>query len=881
MKFLNSLIARIWGPFLLMALSLTLLVGFYIPSRQKATFREFQTSELNELVKSVAANISIAGKYDDWSNLNNIYSGLSSRPSLEYSALILETGERSFVAASNPPDLTMDAFEAARTHPLFVSASFEGGVFKGMVVAKGSETFLKQEMGRLNFPLQVATALILFGVTLLYFFLWRKVSSPLRMVRNVAEGIREGNLTTPVDVDSRIWELRSLNLALERLRSGLLEQRKTNDVLTKGMEKEIQRQTKDLRKTLNELQETRNLFGSVIESALDAMIIADGKSRIVEWNNKAEDIFGWSRDEALGQSISKLIIPHDYREAHDRGMDHYHSTGHGPVLNKSFQIQALRRNGEVFDIELYITPVQLDNQQVFSSFIRDITESKRMAQDLEQQRELNAALLNSLPMLVSLKDRDLRYTFINDRALEVLGKQREDMVGRREDEVFSTDWVAHSMEMDQRVWNGEHVDPEENTLERNGIEQHFVIGRFQLSVGKEHPKSYLLTYGFEVSQLKAAQKQLQEAMKTKDEFLATISHEIRTPLHSIIVLAELLNQANRKDEHEEFAQNIRSSSRHLLDLVNDILDFSKADAERLELAPIDVDMEEFTAGLNRVETGQHISDVAFVKDIKGCEGITVQVDRTRLNQVLQNLMSNAFKFTAQGEVRLSVEGQREGDRFLMDWKISDTGIGIAKNDQSKVLEAFEQAHSGISREFGGTGLGLGIVVKLLQLMDSTLEIESDLGQGATFKFRLDLPLAGSMEDNVTQPDAKTRKLNGLKMLYVEDMIPNQMVMQAMCRPLDIDLSIVSSGHEALELCQEKNFDLILMDIQMPGMDGIETMQHIRGGSTSNAKTSIHAFTAQASPEYSEELSNLGFAGVLTKPLTPLQLEDFLKANAFS
>ena len=236
-------------------------------------------------------------------------------------------------------------------------------------------------------------------------------------------------------------ELRSLNLALEGLRSGLLEQRNTNMTLTKGMENEIKRQTKDLRKTLDELQDSRNLFGSVIESALDAMVIANGESLIVEWNRKAEMIFGWSREEAIGQSLTALIIPKVHRHGHNEGMAKYHATGQGPVINKSFETTAMRRNGEEFDIELYITSVRIGNEEIFSSFIRDITQSKQLAQDLEHQRELNSEVLNGLPLMISLKKRDLKYTFVNNLAQEVLGKSREDMIGRTESEVFETEWV--------------------------------------------------------------------------------------------------------------------------------------------------------------------------------------------------------------------------------------------------------------------------------------------------------------------------------------------------------------------------------------------------------------------------------------------------------
>ena len=588
MTFLNSLIARIWGPFMLMGLLLTFTVGFYIPRQQARTLREFQLAELGEVVKVMADNISVAGQYDDWSNLNEIFQGASDRPSLEFAALILESGGMSSLVASNPPNVTEATLEAAKDNPLLVMAPFDGGTFKGQVVVMGSEAFIDSELARLNFPLQIALGLVLLAVTLMYFFLIARVSRPLNAVQKVAELIRQGELKKPVENNSKIRELRSLNLALEGLRSGLLEQRNTNMTLTKGMENEIKRQTKDLRKTLDELQDSRNLFGSVIESALDAMVIANGESLIVEWNRKAEMIFGWSREEAIGQSLTALIIPKVHRHGHNEGMAKYHATGQGPVLNKSFETTAMRRNGEEFDIELYITSVRIGNEEIFSSFIRDITQSKQLAQDLEHQRELNSEVLNGLPLMISLKKRDLKYTFVNNRAQEVLGKSREDMIGRTESEVFETEWVEESAELDQRIWEGENIQPLEYTFRHQNKPRVFLIGRYIITLGSDTPTSYLLTYGFEVSQLKAAQAQLEQALKTKDEFLATISHEIRTPLHSIIVLAELLNQSDRTSEIPDFSANIRSSSRHLLDLVNDILDFSKASAKRLELSPTEV-----------------------------------------------------------------------------------------------------------------------------------------------------------------------------------------------------------------------------------------------------------------------------------------------------
>lgn len=879
MKFLNSLIARIWGPFMLVALLLTALVGFYIPNQQAGTLREFQLSELSELVKVMANNISIAGEYDDWSNMADVFKGASNRPSIEFSALILETNGIFTLVASSPPGITEKEIQTARGNPLLVSAPFQGGSFKGKVIVLGSQSFIDSELSRLNFPLQVAMLFVLLAVFILYFFLKTRVSKPLREVRTVAEQIGRGDLKTPVGVGAKIWELESLNHALEGLRTGLLEQRNTNKALTKGMENEIKRQTKDLRKTLDELQDSRNLFGSAIESALDAMVIADGKSRILEWNRKAELIFGWSREEALGQSLSKLIIPEHHREGHSKGMSHYHATGQGPVLNKSFETQGLRRNGEVFDIELYITSVQIDKEEVFSSFIRDITESKQLAQDLEKQRELNSELLNGLPLMITLKGRDLKYRFVNSRAIEVLGKGREEMIGRTESEVFETEWVNESVSLDKKTWAGDQVKPIEYRLKSGDDHHDYLIGRYLLSIGQEKKTSYLLTYGFEVSQLKTVQMQLQDALKTKDEFLATVSHEIRTPLHSIIVLAELLNDPKRHDERDEFNANILSSSRHLLNLVNDILDFSKADAQQLGLAPKTMDLTAFVDQLTRVDTESRSSQVEFTKEIMGCENILIKADETRLNQIIQNLLSNAFKFTEKGRVTLRVSGEKQGLFFLMNWTVQDTGIGISQEDQDKVLLAFQQAHSGISRKFGGTGLGLGIVVKLLQLMDSQLELDSTPGEGTSFSFKLLLPIAQEApvyNASLKPVDTVDTVGNSVKMLYVEDLMPNQMVMKAMCKPLEVDLTIVSSGKDAILACKTQEFDLILMDIQMPEMDGFKTLTSLKTlEKFKQSAPQVLAFTAHAGQEQQNKFLSFGFNGALTKPLTPQQLQALL------
>ena len=868
----NTLVGRVWGPFLLLSLAFMTLIGVYVPQQQRAALREFQRQELTVMANTIARTMAVAAERDQLLDIPRYFSAIQDQSSIEYSALQFD-GDTALI--TSPPGMRRNLFE--QDDPLLVQVPFRGGRIKGTIYVKGSSSYSAAQASELNLPLQIALAFIALTVAGLYFFLLASASRPLVALRKTAETLRRGQLDQPVDTQSQIAEVRALNLALERLRSGLKEQRETNELLTQGMEVEIRRQTKDLRKTLDELKDSRNLFGSVIESALDAVILADGKSRIIEWNRKAEIIFGWTREEAIGKLLSDLIIPHHHREGHMTGMDKYHATGHGPVLNNTIEIQALRRNGELFDIELYITDVKVDNQIIFSSFIRDITESKKMQVDLDQERTLSASLLNGLPLMCSLKNEDLEFTFINDMACKVLGKEREELLGKQEKEVFEEDWVEDSIALDREGYEGKDVPVRERIFMVDGREEKYVIGRYQFSIGEAKPIRYLLTYGFNVTQLKQVQAELEQALKAKDEFLATVSHEIRTPLHSIIVLANLLNEGDRENETEQFAENIHTSSQHLLKLVNDILDFSKAEAGQLKLNPEPMKLDAFIDNLNRIDSGKRNSDVTFDKHMEGCEGLEVMGDSTRLSQILNNLISNAFKFTKTGEVTLSVACEVENGMATTTWRVRDTGIGIAAEDIDLIKEAFQQAHSGIARQFGGTGLGLGIVVRILNLMDSDLTIESRLGEGSEFSFTLTLPVIGLVAQSITENSKGEANTAGMRMLYVEDMLPNQMVMKAMCKPWGVELTIVDSGQKAIDTVGSKAFDLILMDIQMPGMDGIETLQRMK--TQHQTLPPVHAFTAHGGNDDKDKYLQLGFDGVLTKPITPAQLEQFLKAQA--
>ena len=376
-------------------------------------------------------------------------------------------------------------------------------------------------------------------------------------------------------------------------------------------------------------------------------------------------------------------------------------------------------------------------------------------------------------------------------------------------------------------------------------------------------------------------EQLQIALQAKDKFLRTMSHEIRTPLHSLISIAEILQREGEEDQTKELLESLKTSSKHLLSLINDILDFSKISDGKFDLHLEPVHLRSFFQELVSPFELSKKPNVKFIKSWPDClSDYIVEADSMRLSQILHNLLSNAFKFTEKGEVRLDVicnTHEEKGSRILdIEVKISDTGIGIAEENVEHILQAFTQESSSISRKFGGSGLGLSIVGGLLRMMDSKLEVHSKVGQGSMFGFSLKFPLLDIVDTPKPEVvEIKSVIFDGLRMLYVEDMEPNRFVMKVMVKPWNVDLDLAESGFKAIEMLRENKYDIVLMDIQMPEMDGMETLQQILEIFGPSWDTPVVAFTAHAQDSDALNYRSKGFRDVLTKPAGPAVLREFL------
>lgn len=327
-----------------------------------------------------------------------------------------------------------------------------------------------------------------------------------------------------------------------------------------------------------------------------------------------------------------------------------------------------------------------------------------------------------------------------------------------------------------------------------------------------------------IHDLLIAKERAEAATKAKSEFLANMSHEIRTPLNGVIGFADLLMRSQLDDVQKQYMSTLFQSANLLLNLINDVLDFSKIEAGKLELNIDKTDLSEMieqTADM--VKFKAHESDVEILLNIPPTAPRFVWCDSIRIRQVLVNMLGNAVKFTQKGEVEIKVDviGTDATGLTELLFSVRDTGIGIAKEYQEKIFQAFSQEDASTTRKFGGTGLGLTISNKLLNLMGTSMELESEPGIGSRFYFRLRLLAEQTL--SLSFPAIEHIR----RVLIVDDNITNRAIVQAMLDPYGIDLKHAGNGIEALQLLQQHTFDAIIMDYHMPYMDGLQVIRHIR------------------------------------------------------
>jgi signal transduction histidine kinase/CheY-like chemotaxis protein len=379
----------------------------------------------------------------------------------------------------------------------------------------------------------------------------------------------------------------------------------------------------------------------------------------------------------------------------------------------------------------------------------------------------------------------------------------------------------------------------------------------------------------ERSKVMEEKRRADEASEAKGRFLANMSHEIRTPLNGVIGLSRLLEGMTDPGESRELLRMIRSSGDALLKVINDVLDFSKMEAGRLEL-----EVEPFELRRSLEESIGLFRAMAAEKGLRlRCElaselPVYVAGDETRLRQVVMNLVSNAVKFTGGGEVRLwAGVDRRDATSYRIAVEVRDTGIGIAADQLPRLFSSFTQADASVSRRYGGTGLGLAIAKSMVELMGGTIEVESGVGEGTRFRFTV---LVGHVQEaSHPAPAPPVLAGNQLRVLVAEDHAVNQKVVLMLLKKLGVNADLASDGAQAIAAVEVNAYDLVLMDVQMPDVDGLAATRAIRSRIAHERQPVIFGLTAHATAEYREICRGAGMDGYLTKPLESERLQELI------
>src|SRR5262245_30238777 len=604
--------------------------------------------------------------------------------------------------------------------------------------------------------------------------------------------------------------------------------------------------------------------------ALDGYIEQDAHGIITAWSAESERLYGWSEREAIGMR-SHLLVPERNRARHDRALHGFIDAPERPILR--LELTALHKDGHEFRVEFAISIEGREAALRVVASVRGIMPDEH-AEEAFRQSERFRAILNQIQDGCSVVDLRGRYLFVNDAFCRMFGLSREAILGRSFRDTQNPIRHARTFEIFNQVFRtGEAATYEYQVSASHYIEQ---------SIALEHDAGGKAIAFISIYRDCSARKRAEEALarardsaeaanRAKSEFLANMSHEIRTPMNGIIGMTALMLDTPLTPQQDDWLQTIRGQAESLLGVVNDILDFSTIEAQRLELESIPFALidavHEAVAPAMRDARGKHL---AFSSRLGPLVPAIAVGDPMRLKQVLAILLSNAVKFTERGSVTLDVSADAPlRDRVTIRFHVSDTGIGMGEDERRAIFEPFRQVDGSMTRRFGGTGLGLAIAATLAHLMDGSITVDSTPGAGSTFLFTATLRAASAEVSEVLRaaPPKRPEPARPSRILVAEDNLVNQRVAAGLLSKRGHTVTVVSNGHEALAALQRGGFDLVLMDVQMPDMDGFAATAAIRAWErASGSRVRIVAMTAHAMTGDRERCLAAGMDGYLAKPI---------------
>lgn len=656
---------------------------------------------------------------------------------------------------------------------------------------------------------------------------------------------------------------------------------------------------------VTELRQSRHLLRQVVELVPSVVAIFDlAQQRVVYANRRIETLLGYSSEEIEafpdGQVLPRLLPPDSLRKY----LAHMAAVAQLPDGRvETIEYAARHRDGSLRWLHCTHTPFSRDAAGNTLSIIgvsEDVTERRaaearnQAATDrLTEQHRLFRQVIDTLPHPIYLKDGNGNYLLANKAMADLYGISLEELVqhGEANSPVISTQDTARYMAQDQQVLaTGQDLTIQESYTSPEGQVSWFSSAK-RLFVSANGTRQ-VLGVDSNITELKLTQQALEEAVneaevdsQAKQDFLANMSHEIRTPLHGILGLTGVLAKTTLSRSQHDYLRLLGESAQHLLTVLNDVLTTARLGAGKLRAESTPFNPEYLLLDCAALLRPRAREKGLRLRVTKPDNLPTVLGDPHRLRQVLLNLVSNAIKFTEDGYVQLRCQvlapptrHQEPASTVWLQFTVSDTGIGITPEALDKIFEPFAQATDSTDREYGGSGLGLSISEGLVKLMGGMLRVSSEEGKGSTFAFTLAFEPVLAVEAPSAPPEAVATAPEDGSILLVEDNLVNSLLAETVLRNWGWQVTTAASGPAAIKLFEHRMFTLVLMDIQMPGMDGETAARILREHPDPvRAATPIIALTARAQAGESERLQASGFAGYLSKPYREEQLLETIQA----